>query len=257
MRIPRDSTPEPSWVTIVVLWILVFAALAYLIFSSRTAQAQTLPATLVRACPAAPAATGFGACTNSVWAIPAAGLIVDVLRAGVTGDVWITPTQLLPSDRVFACQDASIVPGAFKNCPTTLAGQTNNYLAQASINFHLTPPPSTSLAGQLKLTWSAPTLDNTGSAITQPMSYQVWTRPTSCASVGPNCQPDYTQQAAPAAVVAAPQASVTLPAGPYCAVVYPYFTGNLGTIGPASDETCGTVVADVTTPGKVTNVHFN
>ena len=114
-------------------WLpIVAVALSLLDCWIGVAHAQT---TLVRACPTQPTTTGFGACVNSVWALPAPGLIVDVLQAGGLADLWESTTLLAVGDRVFACQDPAVTPGPFKTCPTLLAGQTNNYLSASSVNF--------------------------------------------------------------------------------------------------------------------------
>lgn len=113
-------------------WLLIVAvALSLIDCWIGVAHAQTL----VRACPTQPTATGFGACVNSMWALPAPGLIVDVLQAGGPADLWESTTLLAAGDRVFACQDPMVTPGPFKSCPTLLAGQANNYLAASSVNF--------------------------------------------------------------------------------------------------------------------------
>ncbi len=165
---------------------------------------------------------------------------------------------------MFACEDPTVAPGPFKNCPSTLPNQTNNYLAASSITFGSTPlPPAQrpTANGTLALGWVAPGADSTGSPITQPLSYQVFVRSNDCTAAGPACQPTYYGGSglnglrAPSADVAATSATLSLPAGPWCAIVEAYFTGFPDTLGPPPDhEWCGTIGAGLVTPGKVTGI---
>lgn len=259
LRIPRLTgyarRPFHPYRVRYATWGITLIVLATLALAKcHSAHAQTSP-TLVRACPTQPTTTGFSACATSTWSAPSSALIVDAQRQGVTGDVWLLATQLVPTDRVFACQDATITAGPFKTCPTTLPGQTNNYLLATSIAFTTpSPPPTTN--GSLKLHWDVPTIDSTKAPITQALGYQVFVRATSCATAGPQCQPDYIDRP-PVADVATPAATVSLPAGPYSVIVEAYFSGNVQSLGPPSDEISVTVSAGLVTPAKVTGVKAN
>lgn len=219
------------------------------------AHAQTTPTNLlVRACPSTPSGPGFGACSNSVWAVPSGSLVVDVQRSGVSGgDIWIASSQInTTTDRVFACEDPTIMPGPFVNCPSLLPSQSNNYLAASLISWGTNPPVT---AGTAAISWSPVTMDSTGAAIAQSVSYQVFIRLNNCSALGPSCQPLYPST--PAVDTTAAAANLSEPAGPYCVVLYAYFTGSPSTLSQASQETCGVVIAGKVTPMQVTGVKFN
>ena len=257
----RTDPPVPVRTAHWRRWLLVIAiCLALVVALMHRAHAQT-PTLLVRACPATPATTGFSACTNSTWSTPAPGLILDVLRASVTADVWVAPNQLVAGDRVFACEDPSIAAGPFKNCPSTLPGQTNNYLAATGINFGSPPaPPVTPTPSPATITvtlnWPAITQDNQTPPNTlpaiPPIAYQVFMRSTACATSGPACQSDYYGRPPVADVTTAGTKITNLNAGPYCFVVGAYFQGDPTTLGAWSNESCITGIK--VTPAQVGNL---
>jgi hypothetical protein len=150
---------------------LPWALTASLCLLGMIAVAQAGP--LVRACPAQPSGTGFGACSNSTWSVPASQLVIDVLRANVASDVWITPAQLVAGDRVFACTDPTVTAGPFKLCPTPLTGQTSNWLDASKVSFDSIPP---SAAGQIDWSWAAPTANSDGTALTDLAGYHLYVR---------------------------------------------------------------------------------
>lgn len=237
---------------------IVFALVVLLVTAwlSSSAYAQTPASVLVRACPTQPTTTGWSACSNSVWAAPAPNLIVDAQRLAV--DTWLTPGQLVATDRVFACTDASVRAGPFVNCPTPIAGQTNNYLLETAISFGTTPPPVTPTPTTITVTlnWPAITQDNqvppnTLSA-TQPVGYQVFMRSNACTTSGPACQVDYYGRPPVADVTTITAKLGPLNGGPYCFVVGAYFKGDPTTIGTWSTEACITGLK--ITPARVTSV---
>jgi len=242
----QGVTPEGSGIIGALVFGLVIILCALLVWAllPSKAHAQT-PATsiLVRACPTQPTTTGFSACTNSTWSVPAPTLIVDVQRNSV--DLWITPAQLQMGDRVVACEDASLSPGPFKACPSFLPGQTNNYLDASAINF--APAP---LKGSHTITWPAITTDDESPPVpltaAQTVNYQVFVR------IDDGSEPLYPS--VPALDTATTTATLTEPEGLYCIEVGAYFTGQPSTLGPLSDETCLTFAAQKITPAKVVGV---
>lgn len=225
----------------------------------RVAQATTSTPILVRACNSTPTGSGFGACANSVWAAPAPNLVLDVLRASVIGDAWITSDQLVTTDRVFACEDASVQPGPFVTCPSFLPGQQNNYLAETAINFGAPAPVAPLGSGTLKLSWQTVTTDDEASpqpvAAGTAVSYAVFVRSNNCTvPVIPAATPcQSTYPSTPTTLTAA--TSVWLPeqAGPWCAVIAAFWLGSdpTATAGAISNEGCANVVGKTVKPAQV------
>lgn len=218
----------------------LFAAL--LLLGAVTAHAQTM---LVRSCPTQPTATGFGACTNSVWSVPSPTLIIDVLRQNVAQDVWITPSQLVAGDRVFACTDSTNVVGPYKSCASLLTGQTSNWLDVSRVSFGLpttTPPPPPPVNGTITYTWIPPTKNTDGSTLTDLAGYRLYTRDQS-APAGTYRSAIVITNPGLARYVLQP---VTVPT---CAVLTGYTA--LGFEGPMSDEVCALPKLPPVTPTKL------
>lgn len=198
--------------------------------------AQTIT-TLVRSCPTKPTATGFSACANSQWSLPSASLIIDIQRSGVTGDVWITPSQLIAGDRVFACADLTAKVGAFSSCPTTLAGQTNNYLDATKISFSSTLPPAAT--GEIDYSWVAPILNSDGSKLTNLAGYKFYVRAQTGGTYA-------TAIVLAASTVAYQLKNVSVN---QCAEIAAY--NSLGVDGVVSDEVCAAPSLVAGVPAKI------
>ena len=228
-----------------VVFVLLLAAAVLVVKSCSSAHAQTNPTNLlVRACPTTPAVPGWSACSNSVWAAPSATVVMDVQRN--SSDLWLTAAQLANGDHVFACEDATVAPGPFASCPSTLPGQTNNYLLASTINFAPTPA-----SGSFVLSWSPVTTDDESTPVplttAQTVAYQLFVRPNNGTSAS-------QYPATPTADTPLLTWTITELQGPYCAEVGAYFTGQPSTIGPLSDEYCFTINAPKITPAKVTGL---
>lgn len=197
--------------------------------------------TLVHACPTQPSTQGFSACTNSTWAVPAANLIIDVLRSNVAQDVWITPAQLIKGDRVFACQDAGKTKaGPFGNCSTTIVGQTNNWLDSSTIDFGVLfiPPPQ----GVVAIDWPPPPTKNAdGTPLTDLVGYKIYVRDQGSTS------------GTYGAPIILPMPTVTRyvinTATPVCIQVTAY--NSKATESVPSDEVCATPKVAGSAPGKL------
>lgn len=217
----------------------IVTAVGLLLYVAWTARAMgQTPTVLVRSCPTQPTTTGFSACTNSQWSVPAAQLTLDVLRSGIAADQWIKPTQLIAGDRVFACTDPSVTAGAFKACPTNLAGQTNNWLDASKVSFGTTPPAA---AGHITWSWQAPTTNSDNTPLTDLAGYHLYVRSQAVATY-------------PAPVVitnpSTQQYLSTNLIGNQCAEITAFNLAGLE--GVTSDEVCAAPKIDPSVPGKMT-----
>lgn len=199
--------------------------------------AQTL---LVRTCPTQPTASGFGSCSNSQWSVPSTLSIIDVLRPGVSPDVWITPLQLITGDRVFACTDPTVTAGPFgAGCPSLLSGQTSNWFDASKVTFGSAAP---SAVGSIHLKWDAPTQNTDNSPLTDLAGYKLYIRPQSVPTYG-----SFVQLPPTATDYLAKNLS-----GAQCAQIAAYNTP--GADGPLSDEFCALPKPAGLVPGQVKNL---
>jgi hypothetical protein len=205
--------------------------------ASHGLSAQTV---LIRTCPTQPTASGFGACTNSQWSVPSSLAIIDVLRTGVTADVWITPSQLVAADRVYACTDPSITAGPFgTGCPSFLTGQTSNWLDASKVVFGTVPAAA---VGSIHYHWGAPTQNTDNSPLTDLAGYKLYIRPQSVPTYASFIQlpPNATDYLAKNLI------------GAQCAEISAYNAP--GVDGAMSDEFCSLPQPSGPVPGRVTNL---